>query len=359
MTVNAELADVVEAVRHRLRSTPENPASLAMAVRAVLPWLGSSEVVEQARTLYADFYQLGVLTPLLSDPTITDILVNAPDEIWVVGSGAPKRTAIRFSDEAAVRTLATRLAAIAGRLLDDAHPYVDLEFDGLRVHALIPPLAVRGTAISIRRIQPERRLLTDLIVEPDALALVEQILRNRSNFLISGGTGSGKTTLLSALLRALEPQERVVIIEDTREIQIEPEGWHCLSLQTRTRNAEGRGEVSTRDLIRQSLRMRPDRIFVGEARGAEIVDLLAALNTGHAGSGGTVHARAIADVPARVEALAVFAGIPSAAAHSLLLSAIDVVIHLRSSRSGRGIESIGRLKRAGERAEIEIEYQSP
>lgn len=344
--------DLVESIRHRVLTAPETAAPLVMALKAEMPWLDRDAVVESARTLYADFYQLGVLTPLLGDPAVTDILVNAPDEVWVVTDGPPLRTAVRFVDEESVRTLAARLAAQAGRLLDDAHPFVDLEFAGLRIHALLPPLATRGTTISIRRIQRREQTLAELVDEQSSFQSVLHHLELRSNFLISGGTGSGKTTLLSAMLRALPDTERVIVIEDTREIDVDQSVGHRISLQARTANAEGRGAVSMRELIRQSLRMRPDRIMVGEARGAEIVDLLSALNTGHSGSGGTVHARSIDDVPARIEALAAFAGLPAPAAHSLLLSAIDVIIHLRPAREGRGVASIGRLDRCGDRAVV-------
>jgi pilus assembly protein CpaF len=342
---------LAESIRHRLLAAPDSGASLALAVKAELPWLEPERISTQARSIYADFYQLGVLTPLFEDPRVTDVLVNAPDEIWVVDTGAPRRVDLAFPDESSVRTLAARLAALAGRQLDDAHPYVDMEYASLRIHALLPPLASRGTAISIRRIHRDHSELSDLVADVGMRARIRELLESRQNFLISGGTGSGKTTLLGAMVRALPTHERVIIVEDTLEI-VGDERAHHLSLQTRVANAEDRGAVSMRDLVRQTLRMRPDRIIVGEVRGAEIVDLLAALNTGHAGSGGTVHARDIRDVPARIEALAVFAGLPAPAAHSLLLSSIDAVIHLRSARDGRGIAAIGRVVRDGERAVV-------
>lgn len=347
---------LAESIRHRLLGAPDNPAALTMAVKAELPWLEPERVEQRAREIFADFYQLGVLTSLLRDPAVTDILVNAPDEVWVVDGVVPRRTELAFPDEAAVRTLAARLAAQAGRLLDDSHPFVDLEYAGLRVHAILPPLAARGTLLSIRRIRRDRSALADVVADPSVRRQLEVILQQRRNFLISGGTGSGKTTLLGAMVRGLPVDDRVIVVEDTQEIDAD-QSRHCVSLQTRVANAEGRGEVTLRDLIRQTLRMRPDRIIVGEVRGGEVVDLLAALNTGHAGSGGTIHARAIADVPARIEALAVFAGLPASAAHSLLISSIDVVIHLRSAREGRGIADIGRVERDGDRARIVSEFE--
>jgi pilus assembly protein CpaF len=348
------MTDLVESIRQRVLATPDTPAPLSIAVKAEMPWLEPEEISDRAEDLYADFYQLGALTPLMEDPMLTDILVNGASEVWVVSDGPPQRAPIAFASDAAVRTLAVRLAALAGRLLDDAHPFVDFEFNGLRIHAVLPPLSRSGTLLSIRRRRAANNTLAQLVRSQEALALLNQMLRDRQNFLISGGTGSGKTTLLSALLNSLPPQERIVIVEDTAEI--DPHHPHAISLQARSANGEGRGEVSMRDLVRQSLRMRPDRIIVGEVRGAEVIDLLAALNTGHAGSGGTIHAREGDEVPSRIEALSVFAGIPADAAHSLLLSSIDVVIHLKSAREGRGVQSISKILRSGNRAVLVPEY---
>jgi pilus assembly protein CpaF len=351
------MADLVESIRQRVLAVPNAPAPLSIAVKAEMPWLEPDEISGHARELYAEFYQLGALTPLLDDPTLTDLLVNGSSEVWVVGDGPPRQVPIVFSTDGAVRTLATRLAAQAGRLLDDAHPFVDFEFNGLRIHAVLPPLSRSGTLLSIRRRRSADRTLAQLVGNQDALDALRHILGAQDTFLISGGTGSGKTTLLSAMISSLPHHERIVIIEDTAEI--DPHHPHALSLQARASNAEGRGEVSMRELVRQSLRMRPDRIVIGEVRGAEVIDLLAALNTGHAGSGGTIHARCADDVPSRIEALGVFAGIPADAVHSLVLSSIDVVIHLKNARQGRAIESISRVIRSGNRATLSAEYVAP
>lgn len=275
------------------------------------------------------------LDQLLVDP-VTDVLINGPEEIWIADSDGLRLTQEQFADDEEVRTLAVRLATLAGRPLDDAHPFVDVEYEGLRVHAILPPL-VSQTHISIRRIQHRNNLLRDLLGDCEAANDLTEIIRSRRNFLISGGTGAGKTTLLSALLNEVPATSRIAVIEDTKEITaLHP---HIVSMQSRVANSEGKGEISLRDLVRQSLRMRPDRIFVGEVRGAEVIDLLAALNTGHPGSGGTVHANSAEEVPARIESMAIFAGVPADAARRLFFSAIDVVIHLRTSEN-RGVDSI-------------------
>lgn len=278
---------------------------------------------------------LGPLDPLFED-SVTDILLNGPDQIWICSEKGLRRVELRFRDDEEVRTIAVRIATLAGRPLDDAHPFVDVEYLGLRIHAILPPL-VPTTHISIRRINHKRRSVRDLLGDTAAAADLLGIVHSHRNFLISGGTGAGKTTLLTAMLGEVSTHERIAVIEDTREINAGHS--HVVSMQTRVANSEGKGEVSIRDLMRQALRMRPDRIFIGEVRGAEVVDLLAALNTGHPGSGGTLHANSAAEVPTRIESMALFAGIPGDGARRLFFSAIDVVIHLFAGTT-RGIESI-------------------
>lgn len=267
---------------------------------------------------------------------VTDVLVNGPEQVWVCDEKGLRLSDLQFADEEEVRALAVRFATLAGRSLDDAHPYVDFEYEGLRVHALLPPLATT-THISIRRMQHQKISLEQLFPSGEVAQDLRELIESKRNFLISGGTGAGKTTLLSAMLSAVSATSRIAVIEDTKEISaLHP---HVISMQSRTANSEGKGEVTLRDLVRQSLRMRPDRIFVGEVRGGEVIDLLAALNTGHPGSGGTLHANSAEEVPTRIESMAIFAGIPADAARRLFFSAIDVIIHLRSSNS-RGVESI-------------------
>ncbi|GAA3299598.1 hypothetical protein GCM10020295_38200 [Streptomyces cinereospinus] len=243
-----------------------------------------------------------------------------------------------FPDAAAVRRLAQRLAAVAGRRLDDARPWVDARLpDGTRLHAVLPPVAVGSTCLSLRVVRPRAFTLAELVaagtVPPGGDRVLRALLRARLSFLISGGTGTGKTTLLSALLGLVGPDERIVLAEDSAELR--PDHPHVVRLETRPANQEGAGLVTLQDLVRQALRMRPDRLVVGEVRGAEVVHLLAALNTGHEGGCGTVHANAAADVPARLEALGTAAGLDRAALHSQLAAALSVVLHLVRDRDGR------------------------
>ena len=259
---------------------------------------------------------------------------------------------MRFPDEQAVRRLAQRLAGAAGRRLDDASPYVDLRLpDGTRLHAVLAPVARPGTLISLR--VPARRVLSlQDLVEAGSLPargarLVRELLDRRLAFLVSGGTGSGKTTLLNALLSAVDAAERLVLVEDTAELR--PDHPHVVALEARPPNVEGAGAVDLRTLVRQALRMRPDRLVVGEVRGDEVVDLLAALNTGHEGGCGTVHANSVSDVPARLEGLALAAGLPSAAAHVQMRAGLDLVLHcVREGTGRRRVTEIGVLVEAAD-----------
>jgi pilus assembly protein CpaF len=252
---------------------------------------------------------------------------------------------VAFADDQSVRRLAQRLAASGGRRLDDASPYVDLRLpDGSRFHAVLAPVSRPGTVLSLR--VPRHRVFTlPELVESGAVgeqgaALLAQVVERRLAFLVSGGTGSGKTTLLNALLSLVGPEERMVLVEDASELR--PDHDHVVALEARPANIEGAGEVTLRTLVRQALRMRPDRLVVGEVRGAEVVDMLAAMNTGHEGGCATIHANSAADVPSRVEGLALAAGLTREAAHSQLHSAVDVVIHL-----GRGRDRRRRVREIG------------
>ena len=256
------------------------------------------------------------------------------------------KLSVRFPDERAVRRLAQRLAATAGRRLDDASPYVDARLpDGARLHAVLPPVAPEGTCLSLRL--PRRRAFTidELVaagtVPAGGAQVLRALVRARAAFLVTGGTGTGKTTLLAALLSMVDAGERLVLVEDSAELR--PNHDHAVRLETRPPNVEGAGGVVLRDLVRQALRMRPDRLVVGEVRGGEVVDLLAALNTGHEGGCGTLHANTAADVPARVEALAVAAGLSREAVHSQLTSAIDVVLHVVRDPAG-GCRRVGEIR---------------
>ncbi|MFC6064745.1 TadA family conjugal transfer-associated ATPase [Streptomyces ochraceiscleroticus] len=343
---------LLEAVRRRLaRAGAEpTPARVAVALREEGRLLGDAEVLGVVAALRSEMVGSGPLEPLLAAPEVTDVLVTAPDEVWVDRGGGLRRTDVRFPDAAAVRRLAQRLAAVAGRRLDDAHPWVDARLpDGTRLHAVLPPVAVGSTCLSLRVLRPKAFTLEELVaagtVPPGGDRLLRSVLTARLSFLVSGGTGSGKTTLLSALLGLVGRDERIVLAEDSAELR--PDHPHVVRLETRPANQEGVGLVTLRDLVRQALRMRPDRLVVGEVRGPEVTDLLAALNTGHEGGCGTVHANAATDVPARLEALGSTAGLDRAALHSQLAAALSVVLHLVRERSGhRRIAEIHVLDRA-------------
>lgn len=331
---------VLDDVRRRLAAAPDDltPHRVAEALRASGTPVGDATVLAVHDLLRRDVLGAGPLEELLRLPDVTDVLVNGPDEVWVDRGRGLERSAVRFTDESAVRRLAQRLAASAGRRLDDASPHADVRLaDGTRLHAVLAPVARTGTVLSLRvprgRVWTLPELVTAGAVPPDGAFLLEEVVDSRCAFLVSGGTGTGKTSVLSALLSLVDPGERIVLVEDAGELR--PEHPHVVALESRPANIEGAGEVTLRTLVRQALRMRPDRLVVGEVRGAEVVDLMAALNTGHGGGCGTLHANSAADVPARIEALALAAGLPRAAAHSQLASALDLVIHLGRGRDGR------------------------
>ena len=339
-------AELIERIRQRLASDAGEPTahSVAAALRAEHQLAGSGTVLAMVDQLRRETRGAGPLEPLLAIPGVTDVLVNGPDEIYFDRGRGLERSSVRFGDEESVRRLAQRLAAQAGRRLDDASPWVDARLaDGTRLHAVLAPLARPGTLVSLR--VPARRSFSmgELVAAGslcDAAAdTLRRVVRSRAAFVVSGGTGSGKTTLLAALLSIVDPGERLVIVEDATELR--PDHPHVVGLEARPANIEGAGLVTVRDLVRQALRMRPDRLVVGEVRGAEVVDLLAALNTGHEGGCGTVHANSATDVPARFEALGVAAGLPREAVHSQLRASLDLVVHLARGPDGvRRVEQI-------------------
>jgi pilus assembly protein CpaF len=329
------------------------PERVARALRENGRPVGDATVLAVHDALRRDVQGVGALDPLLALPGVTDVLVNGAGQVWVDRGEGLELTGVVFPDEEAVRRLGQRLAAAAGRRLDDASPYVDLRLpDGTRFHAVLAPVARPGTVLSLR--VPRRRVFTlaDLeaagAVGSDGARLLRRVVGHRLAFLVSGGTGSGKTTLLNALLSLCDPRERLVVVEDSSELR--PDHPHVVALEARPPNIEGSGEVTLRTLVRQALRMRPDRLVVGEVRGGEVVDLLAALNTGHEGGCGTLHANSAADVPNRVASLAMAAGLPRDAALSQLASAVDVVLHLHRPRGGaRRLRDVGVLvRRSGE-----------
>lgn len=332
--------DLVDAVRERLARTPGDltPHRVAEALRAAGRPVGDATVLAVHDLLRRDVLGAGPLEPLLRLPDVTDVLVNGPDAVYVDRGAGLQRTDVRFPDDAAVRRLAQRLAALGGRRLDDAVPHVDLRLaDGSRLHAVLAPVARPGTTISLRVPRARTFTVAELVaagmLTAETARLVRAVVDARLAFLVTGGTGTGKTTLLAALLALVDPGERLLVVEDSSELR--PDHPHVVGLEARPANVEGAGAVDLRTLVRQALRMRPDRIVVGEVRGGEVVDLLAALNTGHDGGCGTLHANSAVDVPARVEALALAGGLDRAAAHSQLASALDVVLHLARPRGGQ------------------------
>ncbi|MEU4288963.1 TadA family conjugal transfer-associated ATPase [Kribbella sp. NPDC026596] len=346
--VSAELLDRVRGTLALTGAKP-TPAHVAAALRADGTVCGDAMVLAVVTALRREALGAGPLDSLLAEPGITDILVNGPDEVYIDRGGGLERVFVRTGDESAIRRLATRLAAAAGRRLDDATPYVDVRLsDGTRFHAILAPVAAPGTCLSLR--VPARHVFTldDLVaagaLPPSGTPILRDLLDSHLAFLISGGTGTGKTTLLNSLLSLTDPSERLVLVEDAGELR--PDHPHVVRLEARPPNVEGTGEISLRELVRQALRMRPDRLVVGEVRGPEVVDLLTALNTGHEGGCGTIHANSAADVPARLEALGALAGLPREAIHSQIASAVHAVIHLsRDPHGTRRITEIHTLTR--------------
>lgn len=342
--------ELLDRVRRRLAADVREPTpqSVAEALRAESGLHGSATVLAIVDALRGEVRGAGALEPLLSTEGVTDVLVNGADAVHVDRGHGLERVEVGLGDEASVRRLAQRLAARAGRRLDDASPWVDARLpDGTRLHAVLAPLARPGTLVSLR-VPARRSFDLDALVASGTLvdgadALVGALLSARLAFVVTGGTGSGKTTLLAAMLAAVDPRERIVVVEDATELR--PDHPHVVGLEARPANIEGTGLVTVRDLVRQALRMRPDRLVVGEVRGAEVVDLMAALNTGHEGGCGTLHANSAADVPARFEALGVAAGLTREAVHSQLVSSLDVVLHLGRDRTGhRVLREIGVLE---------------
>src|SRR5881409_173232 len=280
-----------------------------------------------------EVFGLGPLEPLLQDPGINDILVNGHQLVYVERAGMLEETNIRFKDDAHLMHIIDKIVSAVGRRVDESSPMVDARLaDGSRINVVIPPLAVDGPVISIRRFSAERPA-PDRLVELGSLTqgmrdLLEDAVVQRRSILISGGTGSGKTTLLNALSSFIAPGERVVTIEDAAELRLQQP--YVVRLESRPAGVEGRGEVTIRDLLRNALRMRPDRIVIGEVRGAEALDLLTALNTGHDGALSTLHASSCEDAIRRLETLSLMAGVglPHAAIREQLARGIDLVVHL-------------------------------
>jgi pilus assembly protein CpaF len=342
---------LVARVTERLALAGEQPTAAAVtaALRQEGTVLGSSGTLALVAEVRSELTGFGPLEELLADDRVSDVLVNGPGEVWVDRGEGVVRAAVTFRDEAAVRRLAQRLAASAGRRLDVARPTVDARLaGGVRLHAVLPPVSPSGTLLSLRVLRRRAFSMGELVdrgtLVPRLAELLVRLVRGRVSYLVTGGTGTGKTTLLATLLSEVPPGERIVLVEDSGELA--PDHPHVVRLEARTANVEGAGAVDLRTLVREALRMRPDRIVVGEVRGGEVVELLAALNTGHDGGAGTVHASGAALLPARLEALALAAGLPREALHSQLAAGVQAVVHLSRLPDGsRVVRSVGCLRR--------------
>jgi pilus assembly protein CpaF len=308
--------------------------------------------------LVAEALGLGPLEPLMADPGVSEVIVNGPGCVFTERDGVLHPEQIRFDDEAHLRHVIDRIVSAVGRRVDESSPMVDARLpDGSRVNAVLPPLAVDGPLLTIRRFSPVTLHVNRLIelgsLTHDQAGQLERVVRGRLNVVVAGGTGTGKTTLLNALAAFIDPRERIVTVEDAAELQLQQP--HVARLEARPPNVEGRGEVTVRALVRNALRMRPDRIVVGEVRGGECLDMLQALSTGHDGSLTTVHASSPADALRRIETMALMAGVdlPHRAVHEQVRAAVDVIVQLERRPDGHrkvgglcGIDPAGGQPRA-------------
>ncbi|TMK76909.1 MAG: CpaF family protein, partial [Actinobacteria bacterium] len=293
----------------------------------------------------------GPLERLLADDSITEIMVNGPFDVWVERQGRLFETTVRFTDESHLRRIINKMVAQIGRRIDESSPMVDARLpDGSRVNALIPPLSLGGPLVTIRKFSKRRLDLNDLVrlgtLNAETIEFLQRCILAKLNILISGGTGSGKTTLLNALSTSIPDADRIITIEDAAELRLNQR--HVLRLEARPKNIEGEGEIPIRELVRNSLRMRPDRIIVGEVRGAEALDMLQAMNTGHDGSLCTVHANTPRDALSRIETMVLMAGfdLPVRAIRQQVASALDLIVHLERLEDGsRKVTAITEVQR--------------
>ncbi len=341
-----QLADVADSEEARARVSAEIMVQLQQE-----PGLSRTDRERLAVEIADDIFGYGPLQRLLGDTTISEVMVNGPDAIWIERDGLLEKTPLRFGDEAQLRRIITKMVGQVGRRIDESSPLVDARLpDGSRVNAIIPPLSLSGPLLTIRRFDQERFDLAELIrigtLPEEAADFLCDCVRADLNILISGGTGTGKTTMLNALSAAIPDSDRIVTIEDAAELQLKQR--HVVRLESRPKNIEGEGEISIRDLVRNALRMRPDRIIVGEVRGAEALDMLQAMNTGHEGSLSTVHANSPRDALSRLETMVLMAGydLPLRAIRHHVSSALDLIIQIERLDDGtRRVTSIAEVQR--------------
>lgn len=351
----------LQKIRARLAAGEALPQALEE-----IPALYTEELANMRSRVRTELAGAGItIVPLLEELETTDVLVNGAGQVWVDrGRGLEKVPVAdrQLQSEAGVRALAVRLAASCGQRLDDASPIVDGTFaSGIRLHAVLPPIAAEGTLISLRKHRQQRLELGDLLannsIHPQLEKLLRQLVVQRANVIISGATGAGKTTFLNAMLSLVPAEERILIIEEAAELR--PVHPHVVHLQVRHANVQGAGAISMSSLVRAAMRMRPDRLVLGECRGAEVRDVLGALNTGHEGGWATIHANSALDVPARLVALGALADMQEATVAAQAAAALDAVIHIRREGAQRYISQIAVLeRRRGELyTEIAVEVQ--
>jgi pilus assembly protein CpaF len=338
---------LVEALGPRLYDDALSDGQLRDLVYSKLRTLLSEEEVPLSAQEKAHIIQqigdvvlgLGPLEPFVRDPDVTEVMVNGPHSVYVERGGKLHRTAVEFRTEEELRRTIDKIVARVGRRVDESSPYVDARLtDGSRVNAIIPPLAIHGSALTIRKFAADPYTAHDLVgfdtLTPELVRFLEACVRGRMNILVSGGTGAGKTTLLNVLSGFLPEDERIISIEDSAELRLQQP--HVVSLEYRPANIEGKGEVSIRDLVRNALRMRPDRIVVGEVRGGEALDMLQAMNTGHDGSISTIHANSPRDVLSRLETMVLMAGmdLTMRAVREQIAAAVDLIVHVARLQDG-------------------------
>ncbi len=301
--------------------------------------IGVAERKQLITDISADILGYGPIEPLLHDPSITEVMCNGPSDVYVERSGRLERTEIQFYNAAHLRRIVDKIVSQVGRRIDESTPMVDARLpDGSRVNAVVSPLAINGPVLTIRRFSADPFSVADLVsfgtMTPQAAHFLQCCVKGRLNVIVSGGTGSGKTTMLNVISSFIPENERIVTIEDSKELQLHQE--HVVALESRPMNIEGSGEVTIRDLVRNSLRMRPDRIVVGEVRGGEALDMLQAMNTGHDGSLGTVHSNSPRDTISRVETMTLMAGmeLPLRVIREQISSALDLIVHVARLRDG-------------------------